>query len=98
MLGLLGVAEAEIVADYQLTTRYRGAPRYEQLHRRRFDEAGVPIERYRPFLMAVPDTMRRTLRDLRLVYDGVESYVQVRCGVSAETVAELRGGLLDSAI
>jgi protein-tyrosine phosphatase len=94
LLGALGVADADILDDYVLTTEYRSGPRLEQL-RPQLDEAGVDVEPLMPFFTAQRPVMELTLAGLRERHGSVEEYLTGVAGVAATTLDRLRDVLLE---
>jgi protein-tyrosine phosphatase len=94
LLGALGVADADIVDDYVLTTEYRSGPRLQQL-RPQLEEAGVDVEPLLPFFTAQGPVMELTLAGLRERHGSVEEYLTGVAGVSSSTLSSLRDVLLE---
>ena len=96
LLGALGVADADILDDYALTTEYRSGPRLEQL-RPQLEEAGVEVEPLLPFFTAQRPVMELTLAGLRERHGSVDDYLTGVAGVAPSTLDRLReraaGGL-----
>jgi hypothetical protein len=88
ILGLLGVDDEQIMADYCLTNRIIGSlgPRLRQ----RPGNEDRPLAAFE----AQPKAMERVLSDLNGNWGGAEEYVLTH-GVSAEAVTRLREALLD---
>jgi protein-tyrosine phosphatase len=94
LLGLLGVGDDDIIADYALTHDV-----VEQIHdRRRQQGRGEPEDVWRGLPTdlhgAHAATMERTLHGLRKQWGGIEDYVR-DIGVSAEVVDTLRAELVE---
>lgn len=95
LLGALGVADDDIVADYELTTRYRSSKRIEVL-RPELEKHGVDVEAVRPFLTAQAPVMSATLKRLRADYGSIDGFLRARAGVEDATLARLRAVLLEA--
>jgi protein-tyrosine phosphatase len=93
LLGALGVSDADILDDYELTTEYRSGPRLEVL-RPQLEEAGVDVAPLLPFFTAQRPVMELTLAGLRERHGSVESYLSEVAEVSAATLSRLREVLL----
>ncbi len=94
LLGLAGVAEEDIIADYCVSEVYL-EPVYERL--RQVFMAQWPLEVIHlsnPFFKTVPDNMAVLLRHLREAYGGIDAYVRA-CGVPDAARAQLRERLTD---
>ena len=94
LLSVLGVDEATILDDYELTNIYRSNRRIEAL-RPTLEAAGVDVEKVRPFLSARRPVMEATLRHLHTDHGGVESYLLGPGAMSPETLDRLRELLLE---
>ncbi|MFC7547557.1 tyrosine-protein phosphatase [Plantactinospora sp. GCM10030261] len=88
-LSLLGVDEAEIAADYALSTV--ASQRYTDWARAAQPDA---VELPPPFLASPAETMAMFLDGLRHRHGSVEGYVRAT-GLSAGQIDDLRGHLLD---
>ena len=94
LLGLAGVPDDVIAADYALSARFRVALHLEALASRGEQREGYTWEDFRDEF--VPDeAMSMVLRHLRQQYGGVEGYVRA-IGLEADQVDSLRAGLLDA--
>src|SRR5437764_2653237 len=71
LLGALGIADDDIVRDYELTTHYRSARRVEIL-RPQLEAAGVDVEAVLPFLTAQAAVMEATIAALRREHGSIE--------------------------
>jgi protein-tyrosine phosphatase len=91
VLGVLGVDDETIVADYVVTADHM--PLMVQRHRAVAAERGVDAEVGDPHFAAEADAMRDVLRGLEDRYGGVEAYL-VDQGLEPEAVATLRASLL----
>lgn len=96
LLGALGVADDDIVADYELTTRYRSTKRIEIL-RPELESHGVDVEAVRPFLSAPAPVMSATVKRLSADYGSIEGFLTARAGVADPTIDRLRAVLLEAA-
>jgi protein-tyrosine phosphatase len=94
LLGALGVSDDNIVADYELTTRYRSNKRLAILGPE-LEKAGVDIEAVRPFLTAQAPVMAATIEALKARYGSIDGYLTHEAELDASTLAELRQVLLD---
>ncbi len=88
VLGLLGIDDEQIMADYCLTNQIIGSlgPRLRQ----RPGNEDRPLTAFE----AQPEAMERVLSDLNRNWGGAEEYVLSQ-GVSADALTRLRGALLD---
>src|SRR5262249_12117531 len=92
VLGALGVADAEIAADYALTAE--NLPVLLERNRARAAARGVdPEVTEHELLVAEKATMLTVLARLRSEHGSVEGYLE-RHGLDAEAVTALRAGLL----
>lgn len=95
ILGLLGVPEERIVADYTQSNHFYH--HYEQIaHRllRRLSFLRLNSANLFPILAAHPDTMRAVFRYLDDKYGGVMGYAETRLAFGAVEVVRLKGMLL----
>jgi len=92
LLRLAGVDDDTIVDDYELTTHYRSHHRIAEL-RPELERVGVSVEAIVAMIVAPPLAMRAALGWLDGA-GGVEAYLTERCGVEAETVAQVATTLL----
>jgi protein-tyrosine phosphatase len=93
LLSVLGVAEGDILDDYELSTVYRSNRRIEEL-RPRLEAVGVDVERVRPFLSAPRPALEAALARIRGHHGGVERYLVEAGGMDARALDELRRLLL----
>ncbi len=93
LLSILGVSEQDILDDYELSTHYRSNRRIETL-RPKLEEAGVDVEKVRPFLSARRPVLEGALRYLDDAHGGIESYLIGAAGMRATTLDALRTTLL----
>jgi SAM-dependent methyltransferase len=94
LLSVLGVEDATILDDYELTNIYRSNRRIDEL-RPSIEAAGVDVEKVRPFLSARRPVMEATLRHLHDDHGGVEGYLLGPAGMAPETLDRLRDLLLE---
>ncbi|MDX2075200.1 MAG: tyrosine-protein phosphatase [bacterium] len=95
ILALVGVSEAEIVADYSQSNHYYA--HYEQIaHQllRRLAFLRLNSHNLFPILIAHPDTMRAVFDYLRAKYGGVAGYAESRLGFDGDKVNRLKMMLL----
>jgi protein-tyrosine phosphatase len=88
LLSTLGVADADILDDYELTTDYRSGARVEQL-RPELEAAGVDIEAVLPFLVAPREVMTGAMAFVRDRWGSVEGYLTGPAEVPAEAIERL---------
>jgi len=91
VLGLLGVSDADIIADYALTGEV-----IEQIHARRAETVGPGGRTYElgeDLANAYPESMAATIERLHREWGGWDGYVDA-VGVEPEIVTELRARLL----
>ena len=94
LLSVLGVDEETILDDYELSNVYRANTRIEAL-RPMLEEAGVDVEKVRPFLSARRPVLEATLRHLHEHHGGVEAYLTGPAGMTPATLDRLRALLLE---
>lgn len=91
LLGLCGVAEEDIVADYCVSQLYLGWI-YEEMRRH------MPKDRAQnlndPFFSTAPENMQVLLAHLRENYGGAYGYLRA-CGLSASLLQKLKTRLLE---
>ena len=95
ILSVLGVADDDILDDYELTTKYRSGRRVEQL-RPELERVGVDVDAVLPFLIAPRAVMEGTMSLIRERWGSVEGYLTALAGVAEATIAQLRDALLES--
>ena len=93
ILAALGVEEASILDDYELTVRYHSLPLVARL-RPEYEADGIDFSKVETFFSTPRAVMAVTLAGLRERHGGVESYLTGPAGLSAEQVSSLRGLLL----
>jgi protein-tyrosine phosphatase len=96
ILSVLGVADEDILDDYELTTTYRSGRRVEQL-RPELERAGVDVEAVLPFLIAPRPVMERTMAFVRERWGSAEGYLTGPAAVTPKTITRLRATLLEQA-
>ncbi|HEY6593507.1 MAG TPA: tyrosine-protein phosphatase [Asanoa sp.] len=88
-LSLLGVSDADVAADYALSTQ--ASQRFHAWVRETVpDEADIPP----PYLASPVATMELFLLDVRQRYGSVEGYAR-HAGVAPDEIASMRGHLLE---
>ncbi|MEY2470052.1 MAG: protein-tyrosine phosphatase [Actinomycetota bacterium] len=92
LLSVLGVDRELILDDYELTNITRSEARIAEL-RPELEDAGIDVERVRPYLSAPRAAMEATLSWLEDDYGGAEGFL-LASGVTPETLADLRNDLL----
>ena len=93
LLGLAGVPEEVVAADYALSARFRVAVYLEELASRGERREGYTWEDFRDEFVPA-EAMSLVLRHLQQQYGGVEAYVRA-IGIESAQVDSLRAGLLD---
>jgi protein tyrosine/serine phosphatase len=91
LLGLLGVDEAQIAADYALSEAALASERAAALAAAADAEARVRVERG---YESTAQTMLATLAHLRTRHGGAEAYL-TRAGLSSSDIERIRARLLD---
>ncbi len=94
LLGALGVADPDILDDYEFTNRYLAAPRVAGL-RPELAARGVDIDRLLPYFTAPRPVMAATLVGLRQRYGSIAGYLSEMAGTDAADLEALRAGLLE---
>jgi protein-tyrosine phosphatase len=92
LLGLAGVPEATIAADYALSAQYLGDAFYEET-RQRIVERGETWEQYLPLMQCPPELMRATLAYLQERYGGSVAYARA-IGLGTAHITRLQAALL----
>jgi protein-tyrosine phosphatase len=96
LLGVLGVPDETIIADYSLSNRYFSSfqdalsENMERLRRIR-----LTLDDLRPMLMANPAAMREAIAHIRTAYGSFEAYLTGPAGLEASTITKLRDLLLE---
>jgi protein-tyrosine phosphatase len=93
LLGLVGVPDETIIADYALTSTYLGEGFMAAIKERAL-ERGFTWEQYAPLTTCPPEYMADTLQHIDAAYGGVEPYLR-HIGLSETQLAGLRDRLLD---
>jgi protein-tyrosine phosphatase len=97
LLGLLGVDDEAIIADYTLTNAH-----YDQFYAtlnqdvQRMSSLGFSREQLHPIFLAQPQMMADTLAYLRQQYGSIEQYVHRQAGLDEQTIEQVRENLLES--
>ncbi len=94
LLSVLGVSEADILDDYELTSRYRDPSRTEAIIERLRDERGVTPEVAAAILRTPRWAMAGALAELERRYGGIEGYLTGPAEVDPSVPETLRGLLL----
>jgi protein-tyrosine phosphatase len=94
LLGALGVADPDILDDYELTNRYLAAPRVAAL-RPELAAQGVDIDRLLPYFTAPRPVMAALLLLIRQRYGSIEGYLTAIAEVEVADLVALRAGLLE---
>jgi protein-tyrosine phosphatase len=94
MLGALGVSDADIVLDYELTTHYRSNKRLAILGPE-LEKVGVDLEAVRPFLTAQAPVMAATIEALKSRHGSIEAYLLHEAELDPSTLADLRAVMLE---
>jgi protein-tyrosine phosphatase len=95
LLGLLGVDDETIIADYSLTNAH-----YDQFYAtlnqdvQRMSSLGFDEQQLHPIFLAQPQMMADTLAYLRQQYGSIEQYVRQQAGLDEQAVAQVRENLL----
>ena len=89
----IGVADEDILDDYELTNRFRSGRRLDVL-RPQLAEKGIDVDRYRALFVAPRLAMVATLTGLNERYGSIEGYVRHEAGVTPAVIADLRSHLL----
>jgi protein-tyrosine phosphatase len=92
LLSVLGVDDATILHDYELTNGYRAERRAELLAA--LEQRGIELADFLPFFTAVPSTLAASLDHLRATYGSVDGYLVDRAGLTPATIDALRSHLL----
>ena len=80
ILWTVGVPEADVVADYGLTNRYRAERRIAEL-RPLFEARGLDVERFRPALSAPEPALVTAMTWLGRTHGSAEAYLEGAAGV-----------------
>ena len=93
LLGALGVADDDLLDDYELTTTYRSAKRIESL-RPRLTQVGVDVDAVRAYLSAERYVLAATLAHIRSRWNSIDGYLLDAGGLNQATVQQARAALL----
>jgi protein-tyrosine phosphatase len=96
LLSVLGVDEATILDDYELSATHYTERQMASL-RLKLAGAGIDVERYRAVFGAPRHAMATLLTTLRERHGGVEAYLEDEAGVAREVFTELRARLVQPA-
>lgn len=94
LLSMLGVEEAEILDDYELSAEYFTAGQMAKV-RLKLGDSSVDVEGYHAVFGAPRYAMATFLASLRERYGSVEAYLEERAGVSPQVFTELRARLVE---
>jgi protein-tyrosine phosphatase len=94
LLSVLGVAEADILDDYELTSLYRTQARIDAVAERLRTETGISPEVAAGLLRTPRWAMESALAELRRRYGGIESYLTGPGGADPAVPEALRRQLL----
>jgi protein-tyrosine phosphatase len=94
LLSVLGVAEQEILDDYELTSRYRTPERVNAVMERLRDEQGLAPEVAAGILRTPRWALQSALTELRHRYGGIEGYLTGPAGADGSVPDALREQLL----
>ncbi len=89
LLGLCGVADEDVIADYCVSQVYLRWI-YDRMKAKMGPERAAEQD---PFFVTAPENMETLLKHLNEDYGGVPGYLRA-CGVSEETAAALKARLL----
>ncbi|HVE93794.1 MAG TPA: tyrosine-protein phosphatase [Acidimicrobiales bacterium] len=94
LLTVLGVDRETILDDYELSTTYRSGHRIKQLQPL-LDEAGIDLEKVRPFLSAPRPALAGAMQFLDDEFGGVDHYLD-HAGADADIRCALRAALVEA--
>jgi protein-tyrosine phosphatase len=94
LLSVLGVAESDILDDYELTSRYRRKERLDAISERLRSENGVAPEVAAGILRTPRWAMQSALSELTRRYGGIEGYLTGPAAADRSVPGELRRLLL----
>lgn len=97
LLGILGVPERTIVADYTLSNLayaklYKAFKQDNSSYMQRF---GIPLNELHPMLIADPAWMEDALSYINAEYGNIEKYLVTAAGMEPHTLSLLRKNLLE---
>jgi len=94
LLSVLGVDEAAVLDDYELSAAHFTEREMRRLQPR-LDAAGIDLDHYRAVFGAPRHAMAGLLATLRERHGSVEGYLRAEAGVADEVITELRARLVD---
>lgn len=92
VLGLVGVSDETIVADYALSATCLGDPYLEETRQRALAR-GYTWEQYLPLVQCPPEFMQTTLQYIQERYGGIDAYTRT-IGLTPEHIDRLRDMLV----
>jgi protein-tyrosine phosphatase len=92
LLKVLGVSEADIIADHDLSNLYN-AERLQPIYAR-FAAMGIDAQKAAPYLQAPLEPLIAMFEHLKKNYGTVEDYLLKKAGLGEKTLADLRAILL----
>jgi protein-tyrosine phosphatase len=92
VLGLAGVPEETIIADYALSAQYLVGPFLEETRQRALAR-GYTWEQYQPLVQCPPEFMHTTLQHLKERYGSIEAYTRT-IGLDRAQIDSLRDTLV----
>ncbi len=95
VLGLLGVPDATISADYSLTNLAYDHVYQTAKNNRTYQATGIPIDVLAPILVAKPRWIVGVLAHIQQQYGSVEHYVLTKAGLTQSDIDALRANLLE---
>jgi protein-tyrosine phosphatase len=93
LLAVLGVEDATIAADYELSTEFQARARVAAV-RPQLEAAGVEFEKVEAYFLAPRAVIADTLGGVRERYGSVEGYLTKHAGIEPKTLDKLRGLLV----
>jgi Tyrosine phosphatase family len=94
LLGALGIAEQDLLDDYELTAIHRSRRRIESL-RPTLEAASVDVEAVRAYLSAERPVLAATLARLRARWGSIEAYLTDLGGLTRDELKRARATLLE---
>jgi protein-tyrosine phosphatase len=94
LLLVLGVPEPIVLDDYELSTQFRLERRLVEL-RPKLEDAGIDLEKVRPFLSAPREVLAASLDWLHDTYGTVDAYLTGPARVAPDVPTRLRELLLE---
>jgi protein-tyrosine phosphatase len=95
LLSVLGVDEATILDDFELSAIYYTEPQMARV-RLRLVDSDIDVARYRALFGAPRTAMATLLATIREGYGSVEAYLQQAAGVGPELFTQLRERLVET--